>query len=131
MATMTRRNGEGYTLIELMMVISILAILVAIVVPQFTKFSSRAHIAATATDAKNAYSAVQAWLTDNPSGNPPAEVVGPGPATGTNYPAASVGTGVTVSIAAGGTVTATHSRLNGSYVITADTGVVTDTLTPP
>ncbi len=125
----TNTNKKGFTLIELMIVVALIGILAAIAVPQFTQYRSRSYMTAARTDARNAHTAVHAWLTNNSGGNPPAETI-IGPAAGVNYPETRASDGSTISIAAGGSVTVTHARVNGSYSIDITTGAIIDTLTP-
>jgi len=46
-------------------------------------------------------------------------------APGVTYPAVRASGGVTITIASGGQVTTTHATLGGSYILAANTGVVT------
>jgi len=62
-----REDRGGFTLVELLIVVAIIAILAAIAIPQFTKYRLRAYKTELDSDAKNAYTAAQAYLTDNPS----------------------------------------------------------------
>jgi len=127
-----KRNIKGFTLIELMIVIAIIGILAAIAIPQFTAYKSRGYKASVIADAKNAYTALTAYLGDNPGVAAPAETVAGG-ATGTTYTALRVSVGNQVAIAAGGVITATHTntaQLGGQYVIGTD-GVAADGLTIP
>ncbi len=68
--TMSKRtNGEkGFTLVELLIVVAIIAILAAIAIPQFSAYRKRGYAATINADAKNAYSASQAYIVDNPNG---------------------------------------------------------------
>lgn len=125
-----RKGEKGFTLIELMIVVAIIGILAAIAIPQFAQYRGRGWAAATRSDSRNFYTAVQAWMTDNPGSTPPGENIGPN-ATGLTYTAARTSTGVSVAVAAGGQVTGTHANLSGSYILTANTGSSTDSLTTP
>ncbi len=58
---------EGFTLVELLMVVAIIAVLAAIGIPQFTKYRLRAYKTQLDSDTKNAYTAAQAYLTDYPN----------------------------------------------------------------
>ncbi len=65
---LTRRNEEGFTLIELMIVIAIIGILAAIAIPNFIAYRKRSYNTAANADIKNLYTSAQAYFTDNPDG---------------------------------------------------------------
>ncbi len=60
------KREEGFTLVELLIVVAIIAILAAIAIPQFSKYRLRGYKTELDSDAKNAYTAAQAYLTDFP-----------------------------------------------------------------
>src|SRR5688572_7976707 len=59
------REDEGFTLIELMVVVLIIAILIAIAVPTFLGARKKAQARAAQSNVRNAYSAAKTFFTDN------------------------------------------------------------------
>src|SRR5881396_3480516 len=60
-----RREEEGFTLIELMVVVLIIAILLAIAIPTFLGARERAQDRAAQSDIRNALTAEKVFYTDN------------------------------------------------------------------
>ncbi len=60
-----RKTEEGFTLIELMIVIAIIGILAAIAIPQFSAYRTRSFNSAAQADLRNFATAQEAFFVDN------------------------------------------------------------------
>ena len=65
MFRLMRRNRKGFTLIELMIVIAIIAILAAILVPNFIRARAQGQLTACKSNLKNIGTALEMYSTDN------------------------------------------------------------------
>src|SRR5213593_4258357 len=64
-ANALKRRDEGFTLIELMVVVLIIAILIAIAIPTFLGARKRAQDRAAQSNLRNALTAEKTYYTDN------------------------------------------------------------------
>ena len=122
MFTKMMRKNEGFTLIELMIVVAIIGILAAIAIPQFSAYRTRSFNSAAEADIRNAATAQEAYYVDNQTYvNNPASLVG------SNYGFYTT-MDVTITGAAGATqytMTAVHSSGNKTYTLSGPGGSVT------
>jgi hypothetical protein len=91
-------------------------------------------MSACRSDARNAYTMVQAWMANNPGVIPPGLGPQPGPfqvPAGAAYAGLSISNGVTLSVipgVIGAGATTTHAQLNGNFVMDENGVVTADTL---
>src|SRR5205809_7481543 len=69
--TCSRRNERGFTLIELLIVVAIIAILAAILIPNFLRARAQSQFAASKGNLKNLATALESYFVDK-SSYPPA-----------------------------------------------------------
>jgi prepilin-type N-terminal cleavage/methylation domain-containing protein len=64
-----KRGHKGFTLVELMIVISIIAIIAMLAIPQFIQYQIRGYNTTAKSDAKQMYTAAQAFFSASSSGS--------------------------------------------------------------
>ena len=122
MFTKMMRKNEGFTLIELMIVIAIIGILAAIAIPQFSAYRTRSYNSAAEADLRNAATAQEAYYVDKQT-----YVADPTALIGATY-----GFYTSANVSVGGnagtqqyTMTSIHSSGNRTYTLTGPGGSIT------
>lgn len=104
-----KKLQQGFTLIELMIVVAIIGILAAIAIPQYQDYTVRTRVSEAAVLADGSKTAVAEFYNTNsrwPASNPSA-----GLATNTSISGQYV---TSVTVGAGGTITAALSAASGT-----------------
>jgi type IV pilus assembly protein PilA len=125
MLTRVMKKNEGFTLIELMIVIAIIGILAAIAIPQFSAYRQRSYNAAAEADLRNAATAQEAYFVDAQKYNTDLTQL-----IGTTY-GLFTSAGVTVGIGGADTtrytMTSFHTAGNKTYSLSGPGGTVSST----
>jgi type IV pilus assembly protein PilA len=118
------KKNEGFTLIELMIVIAIIGILAAIAIPQFSAYRKRSYNAAAEADLRNAATAQEAYFVDFSSyaTDPVSKISG---ATYGLYTSDKVTVGIVSADTEHYIMTSKHSSGDRTYSISGPGGSIT------
>ena len=122
---LTKKNEQGFTLIELMIVIAILGVLAAIAIPQFSFYRFRSFNSAATADLRNAATAQEAYFVDYQAycaAGATATLTG---ATYGLYLSDGVTLTITAATASGYTMTASNAKGNVTYTLSGPGGKIT------
>ena len=117
------KNQEGFTLIELMIVIAIIGILAAIAIPQFSAYRTRSFNSAAAADIRNAATAQEAYFVDNQDYC--ATIANLTGSTYGLYTSDNVTVAITAATTSGYTMTSSHSSGDKTYTLSGPGGTLT------
>ena len=68
---MKMRMKKGFTLVEIMIVVAIIAILAAVAIPSFIRYRNDSRTAACIGNMQQLRTAAESWLTKHPGTTPP------------------------------------------------------------
>ena len=116
-----KKNMQGFTLIELMIVVAIIAILAAIALPAYQDYVARAQVSEGMSLASGTKTAVTEFYADRgtfPTSNAGAGVATAASITGKYVQSVTVGTGGTITALITSTASASSKIQGGSLVLT-------------
>ena len=126
-----KMNNKGFSLVELIIVIAIMAILVGVLAPQFIKYVERSRVSTDMQNVESYKNAIEAYIADTGSvAN--CQITVTGGASGTvAIPAAIVGTGMVEGVSASTALRSQNWSGTVTYSYTAATGWSTGSVTNP
>jgi len=110
---MKKQLQQGFTLIELMIVVAIIGILAAIAIPAYQNYTIRAQVSEGMSLADGAKTAITEFYTNAgtfPSKNASSGLASAGSITGNYVTSVATGTGDTPAAAANGQITITYGN---------------------
>ncbi len=111
---MKKMNNKGFSLVELIIVIAIMAILIVVLAPQYLKYVERSRNSTDMQNATTIVDAIQIWAAD------PAATTNPVTAADNGAVIKVTGTGTTTAAGAGGSKAGIDQAISEAHITLAD-----------